>query len=104
MAFVDCFVGVVVLGGGDWMWHHRLLVPVIVGVWILSPKIDWGLEMVRTNPFALLLDVSSACLECSEFDVDWKTLSITEYQEGISLKFLKTWHRIIRAVYPIPYG
>ena len=92
--------GVVVLGGGDWMWHHRLLIPVIVGVWLLSSKLvgiwKWCVQI------PLIYYWMSPLLVWSALSSIWtgKTLSITEYQEGNLIEVSENLASDIRAVYP----
>ena len=93
---------IVVLGGGDWMWHHRLLVPVIVGVWALSQQINgvwkWAVQIPLVyywmHPIIIWGVLSSI----------WtgKTVPITEYQEGNLIEVSENLASDIRAVYPEP--
>lgn len=94
--------GIVVLGGGDWMWHHRLLVPVIVGVWALSQKINGIWKWTVQIP--LLYYWMSPLMVWGVFSSMWtgKTLSITEYQEGNLIEVSENLASDIRAVYPEP--
>ena len=91
---------IVVFGGGDWMWHHRLLLPVIVGVWLLSQRIEghwrWGVRLPLVyfwmRPMMFWGVLSSL----------WtgKTLPITEYQEGNLIEVSQNLAADIRQVYP----
>jgi len=94
--------GIVVLGGGDWMWHSRLLVPIIVGIWLLSDRIEqrwrWGIQLSMVyywmKPMMVWGVLSSL----------WagKTLPITEYQEGNLIEVSENLARDIRQVYREP--
>ena len=94
--------GIVVLGGGDWMWHHRLLLPVIVGTWLLSSRVQtpwrWGIQVPLVyywmKPVMIWGVLSSM----------WtgKTLPITEYQEGNLIEVSENLAQAIRQAYPEP--
>ena len=73
---------IVVLGGGDWMWHHRLLVPIIAGIWMLSTQVEgygrWliqGLLCLYWMPLSTILGVFTGPL-------DGTYLPIEQRQEG----------------------
>ena len=92
--------GIVVLGGGDWMWHHRLLVPVIVGIWVMSDNIDGFWKWVTQG--TLIYYWMRPLIIWGVISSIWtgKTLPITEYQEGNLIEVSENLAEDIRLVYP----
>ena len=93
---------IIVLGGGDWMWHHRLLIPVIIGIWLLSHTIDGRWRWTIQGP--LLYYWMPPLMVWGVFSSIWtgKTLPIRDYQEGSLIEVSENLASDIRLVYPYP--
>ena len=91
---------IVVVGGGDWMWHHRLLVPVLGIVVYLGWTVEgrWRYALVASMiPYWIKPAMVWAVLGCV-----WtgKTLPTTEFQEGNLIVVSERLADEIREVYP----
>lgn len=92
--------GIVVAGGGDWMWHHRLLIPVLGTVvylgWTVEKRWRYAL-LVSLIPYWIKPSMIWAILSCV-----WtgERLSITEFQEGDLIVVSERLADDIRQVYP----
>jgi hypothetical protein len=91
---------IVVFGGGDWMWHHRLLVPIFGLIVVLSHRI--GGRMVWLLQGTLIPYVMSPLVMWGVFSGLWtgKTLPIVEYQEGNLIEVSENMASVMREVYP----
>ena len=91
---------VVIVGGGDWMWHDRLLLPVIVSVWILSQRIvGWSKWFIMGSLVKYWIPLSVlGSLLMSPFS--GKGLSIQYHQEGNLIEVSKNLANDIRSVVP----
>jgi hypothetical protein len=85
LGMVSMLLGIVFLGGGDWMFHFRLLIPlygillaVIAAQWLCLPNIKKMLLLISLIPF-VLLSVPSRYLPLI---VQGKQLPVVDYQEG----------------------
>ena len=93
---------IVVLGGGDWMWHHRLLIPVLVGIWFLSYTVEGRWRWTIQAP--LLYYWMHPWMVWGVLSSIWtgKTLPITDYQEGNLIEVSENLASDIRLVYSDP--
>ena len=91
---------IVVFGGGDWMWHHRLLVPIFGLIVVLAHRI--GGVMMWILQGSLLPYVMSPMMIWAIFSGLWtgKTLPIVEYQEGNLIEVSANIATVMKEVYP----
>ena len=91
---------IVVFGGGDWMWHHRLLVPIFGLIVVLAHRI--GGAMMWLLQGSLLPYVMSPMMIWGVFSGLWtgKTLSVVEYQEGNLIEVSENIAAVMKDVYP----
>ena len=90
---------VVLLGGGDWMWHDRLLLPVISVIWVFSARLDWTPRLLLTLPllkYWIPISLLSATVGAG---ITGKQLPIRLHQEGNLIEISEVMANDIRQVY-----
>ncbi len=91
---------IVLLGGGDWMWHHRLLVPIFALLIVLLSESDrwWRFGMYAWMSVYFMTPSTVSNIVQSAWTN--QALPIVQYQEGNLIEVSDNIAQAIRRVYP----
>ncbi len=91
---------IVLFGGGDWMWHHRLLVPVFALVILLVAESErwWRFGVYAWMSVYFMTPATVSNIVQSVWTQ--KSLPIVEYQEGNLIEVSENLAQGIRSAYP----
>lgn len=91
---------VVLLGGGDWMWHDRLLLPVISVIWVFSARLEGIPKLLLTVPLVQYWMPLSLIGATMSTGVTGQQLPIRLHQEGNLIEISEVMAQEIRQAYP----
>lgn len=91
---------VVVLGGGDWMWYDRLLLPAISVIWVLSARLERIPKLLLSVPLIKYWMSFSLMGATMSTGFTGKQLPIRWHQEGNLIEISEMMAQEIRQAYP----